>query len=278
LSSSLKQLAYQHLRKRMLSGHLPPGQRISPDASARELGMSQTPVREAIGLLESEGLVEQLPNLGAFVRIPTRREIADLSDLRMVLEGFAVYRAAKRIKPAKLRELEKTFERMRELAHRIRDGGEPAFRGKLSDEIALVDVEFHMILLRAAGNERMLKIIDDLHVLSRLMSFGREFTVQDVTKEMATLIKLHGKVLQSIRKRDGKAARKWMMGQLKPNKKILLDRYDTWQASRREAHWAAPLIEDIRRKEKDLASPPRNNRQRPRKREGRKGNREGSPG
>jgi DNA-binding GntR family transcriptional regulator len=192
LSSSLKQVAYQHLRKRMLSGQLPPGQRISPDASARELGMSQTPVREAIGLLESEGLVEQLPNLGAFVRVPTRREIADLSDLRVVLEGFAVARAAKRIKPAQLRELESTFARMRDLAGRIRDGGEPAFRGKLSDEIALVDVEFHMILLRAAGNERVLKIIDDLHVLSRLMSFGREFTVTDVTREMATLIKLHG--------------------------------------------------------------------------------------
>src|SRR5688500_10868741 len=236
----------------MLSGQLPPGQRISPDASARELGMSQTPVREAIGLLESEGLVEQLPNLGAFVRVPTRREIADLSDLRVVLEGFAASRAARRIKPAQLRELEKTFARMRQLARRIRDGGEAAFHGNLSDEIALVDVEFHMILLRAAGNQRVLKIIDDLHVLSRLMSFGRDFHVNNVTREMATLIKLHGKVLQAVRKRDARAARKWMMGQLKPNKKILLDRYDAWHASRQE-RWTTPLIEDIRRKEQDLA-------------------------
>ena len=89
MSSSLKQLAYQHLRTRLLSGALPPGQRISAYDSAKELGISQTPVREAIGLLESEGLVHQIPKLGVFVRRPDRREIAELYDLRILLEGFA---------------------------------------------------------------------------------------------------------------------------------------------------------------------------------------------
>jgi hypothetical protein len=94
--------------------------------------------------------------------------------------------------------------------------------------------------------------IDDLHVLSRLMSFGREFPVTDVTREMATLIRLHRRVVQAVRRHDAKMVRKWMMRQLKPNKRLLLDRYDAWLAAR-QGRWTVPLIRDIRQKERRLA-------------------------
>src|SRR5271169_1260355 len=95
--TNLKIHAYEHIRKRLLSGDLAPGASLSPALLAKEIGISHTPVREAISQLESEGLVERLPRLGARVRLIDRRELEELFELRETLEADAAAWAAERI-------------------------------------------------------------------------------------------------------------------------------------------------------------------------------------
>lgn len=268
MTQSLKQIAYQHLRRKLLSGAYPPGHRISPDASARELGISQTPVREAIGLLESEGLVEQVPNLGAFVRRPDRREIADLYDVRILLEAFAAARAARRIRPRELSELERTFVRIRELSHKIRDGGDKVLRGALGQELAVADATFHLILLRAAGNARVMKIIDDLQVISRLMSTEPAPIGGDIAAEMGIQVRQHYRIFQAVRGHDPKAARRAMREHLVPTKRITLERFDAMEASPANlpGAWSGSAVQmTIRQREHSAASRATRKRTRPRK-------------
>src|SRR5580704_7630282 len=109
---TLKQHAYKLIRKRLLSGSLPPGGRLSDDALAKELGISRSPVREAISQLTSEGLVEYRPRSGAYVRVPEPRELAEWYETRIALEGFAVMRAAERITEPQLSELAQLSDEM----------------------------------------------------------------------------------------------------------------------------------------------------------------------
>jgi DNA-binding GntR family transcriptional regulator len=78
-------------------GRLPPGQRLKEEKLARELGMSRTPVREALLMLESEGLVESIPRRGATVRSYAVGDLDDVYQLRALLEGYSARRAATRI-------------------------------------------------------------------------------------------------------------------------------------------------------------------------------------
>src|SRR5207253_1597886 len=81
------------------------GQRLSPAALAREMGISHTPVREALSLLESEGAVEHKPRRGVKVRLPDAKEFLELLDLRVALEEHAAARAARLISGADLERL-----------------------------------------------------------------------------------------------------------------------------------------------------------------------------
>ncbi len=79
MSGNHSQRAYRHLRQKLLDGSVPPGSRLSYGSIGREIGVSATPVREAVGQLASEGFVELVPQLGAVVRTLTREEAIELS-------------------------------------------------------------------------------------------------------------------------------------------------------------------------------------------------------
>ena len=90
---------YRSLREAILAGAHPPGARLKLSALAGDLGVSTTPVREAISRLEKVGLVEVVPYVGPQVRAVTPTEAADLYDVRMALEGLAARLAAERATP-----------------------------------------------------------------------------------------------------------------------------------------------------------------------------------
>ena len=102
VSPNRRERAYQYLHARIASGALAGGALVSELSLAREMGLSRTPVREAIRQLIMEGLVEQVPRHGTIVRIPERREVAELYEVREALESYAVAQAARRILPADL--------------------------------------------------------------------------------------------------------------------------------------------------------------------------------
>src|SRR5262245_4191790 len=100
-----KERAYRHIRSKVLSGSIPPGSKLSTPRLAREMGISRTPVREAIHLLASEGLIDQRRDAGAYVRKVSRRELWELFLMREALEVASVGPAIRRMTPRTLRVL-----------------------------------------------------------------------------------------------------------------------------------------------------------------------------
>jgi len=140
--------ATELIRAAIVEGRLQPGQRLKEEELARELGISRTPVREALLFLQAEGLVESEPNRGATVRAYATAEIEDMYELRALLEGHAAHRAATRISEGDLGRLRESNERFGKL--RAAD-----------DVLDLVreNLVFHNTVLEAAGSERLASMV-----------------------------------------------------------------------------------------------------------------------
>ena len=107
--------ATELIREAILDGRLAPGERLKEVELARELGISRTPVREALLLLQTEGLVDAVPNRGAAVRAHGPEDLDDLYQLRALLEGYAARRAATRISAEAIQRLMASCDRFEEL-------------------------------------------------------------------------------------------------------------------------------------------------------------------
>jgi len=133
--------AYVELRDRIVTLQIAPGEPIDEDLLGRELKMGRTPVREAIKRLALENLVTVFPRRGTFASEINITDLADISDVRAVLEGHAAYRAAQRITDSQKGELKELLD---ELA-----------RNRGSDDVEVLmglDARVHRFIFRCAGN------------------------------------------------------------------------------------------------------------------------------
>lgn len=203
MADNQSQRAYRHLRQKLLDGSVPPGSRLSYGSIGREIGISATPVREAVGQLASEGFVELVPQLGAVVRSLTKEEAVELYELREALETFAVRRAADTIAPRQLAELGENLRASAELVAKVRGSGKKAVARPISRPFHALDLAFHMILLEAAGNRRMLKVVGDSHILTRIFQADRHPFRLDILE--ATQAE-HEAIATAVGARDGVAA------------------------------------------------------------------------
>ena len=110
--------ATELIRQAIVDGRLEPGRRLKEEELARELGISRTPVREALLMLQAEGLVDAAPNRGATVRSHAAEDLDDLYQLRALLEGYATRRAATRLSDEAIDGLRESCERFDGLARR----------------------------------------------------------------------------------------------------------------------------------------------------------------
>lgn len=140
--------ATELIRAAIVEGCFAPGERLKEEELAQELGISRTPVREALLMLQSEGLVESVPNRGAVVRAYTPAEIEELYELRALLEGFAARRAATRISEDGIRDLHASNERFR----RLHAGDDLA-------DLIRENLVFHNTILEAAGSDLLVGMV-----------------------------------------------------------------------------------------------------------------------
>jgi DNA-binding GntR family transcriptional regulator len=136
--------ATELIREAIVGGRLEPGRRLKEEELARELGISRTPVREALLMLQAEGLVDAIPNRGAMVRVHTPEDLDDLYQLRALLEGYAARRATARISDEQVEELRASCERF--------DALDP--ETQLSD-LVRENLFFHSTILDVAGSSRL---------------------------------------------------------------------------------------------------------------------------
>jgi DNA-binding GntR family transcriptional regulator len=136
--------ATELIREAIVDGRLEPGRRLKEEELARELGISRTPIREALLMLQAEGLVDAIPNRGALVRVHTPEDLDDLYQLRALLEGYAARRAATRISDEQVDGLRASCERFEAL------DVEQELR-----EFVRENMLFHTTILEVAGSVRL---------------------------------------------------------------------------------------------------------------------------
>ena len=158
--------AYRLLQERLWSGALGPGAKVSETRLAKELGMSRTPVREAIARLEREGVMEQVASSGTFVRRPDRLAIVEAYEVRIAIECFAVQKAALGMKPAEARALRGHCAGMLAAIREFRDSGARVMGGEPLARYQAADLSFHFMLVEAAANRRALDIFRDVNLLN----------------------------------------------------------------------------------------------------------------
>lgn len=202
--TTLRQQAYLHLRERLLSGELRAGTQLSEPDLAKQLGMSRTPVREALRQMENEGLLDYAPRFGATVRAPDRDELSEMYAVREALESYAAAEAAQKISPPDLEKLEAAFQQMCDIVDTFRDSGRALLDGVHLREFIQADLNFHKIVIAAAGNRYMSKILDDTRLLVRV--FTATFWQYDAEK-LNEAIRFHQRLLIAMQNRDSESAR-----------------------------------------------------------------------
>lgn len=148
----LREMVFESLREAIISGRLRPGERMMEVQLAEEMGVSRTPVREAIRKLELEGFVAMLPRKGAYVADISVKDIVDVFEIRAALEALAAGLAAERITEEELDQLERSLVQISECSS-----------DDNLDAIVAGDVKFHDIIYQASRNQRLVQIITHLH-------------------------------------------------------------------------------------------------------------------
>lgn len=188
----LREVIFNTLREAIIVGELKPGERLMEVQLAEKMGVSRTPVREAIRKLELEGLVEMLPRKGAHVADLSAKDIMDVLEVRATLDGLATYLAAKRI----------TDEELKELKHVLTQFSNYVEKDNLQGSIKK-DVEFHDIIYRSSRNDKLIQIANNLR--EQVQRF-RIIYIKDYGSAR-DLVKEHTEILEALTARDGEAAR-----------------------------------------------------------------------
>ncbi len=148
--SSVREAAYGHLRDSILQGALLPGTRISEPSLAEQLGISRTPVREALQRLSQEGLVELTPARGARVRVLSADQVREVYEVRAMLEGEAARLAAQKASDGEVLALAQKLQSLEQLPA-------AAFGQQMQ-----LDFDFHSGLVQAAHNQTLARIYSEL--------------------------------------------------------------------------------------------------------------------
>lgn len=188
----LRDVVFNTLRQAILRGELEPGERLMEIALAQKLGVSRTPIREAIRKLELEGLVVMIPRKGAEVACITEKDMRDVLEVRGTLEELAVSLACRNMNEEIINELA--------MANKV---FEAAVVSKDVVRITDADVSFHDVIYKATDNQRLIQIINNLS--EQMYRYRLEY-VKDA-RSHSILISEHADIISKLRSKDDEGAK-----------------------------------------------------------------------
>ena len=187
----LRDVVFNTLRQAILRGELKPGERLMEIALSQRLGVSRTPVREAIRMLEQEGLVIMIPRKGAQVAEISEKDLKDVLEVRLGLEELAVRIACQRITEEELEELEQAVKEFEEAMKRDDLGA-----------LAAADVKVHEVIYGSTHNKRLVQIISNIR--EQMYRYRVEY-LKDV-ESRKRLVEEHYAVYRALKARNQQQA------------------------------------------------------------------------
>ncbi len=188
---TLREKILETIREAILKGALKPGEKVAEPELAERFGISRTPIREAFRQLESEGYLTVIPRKGAVVTSLSERDVEEFYAIKSILEGYAARIAAEKLSNRDMERLEAINAHLEQLA---KDGDVKTF--------FRVHNEFHELFIKAAGNDKLLELINQL-----VMKFNRlRMASLSLPGRMEISVREHRKIIEAFRNQDGAKA------------------------------------------------------------------------
>ena len=188
----LRDVVFNTLRQAILKGELEPGERLMEIQLAERLGVSRTPIREAIRKLELEGLVLMIPRKGAEVAKISARSLRDVLEVRRALEELAIELACERMSQDELNELDRAQEDFKQA---VEQGD--------AMSIAQTDEHYHDLIYQGTGNEKLVQMLNNLR--EQMYRYRLEY-IKDKDKRQILLLE-HDHILRALKGRNIAEAR-----------------------------------------------------------------------
>lgn len=204
----LRELVLDAIREAIINGNLKPRERLMEIQLAEELGVSRTPIREALRKLELEGFIVMIPRKGAYVADISFKDIADVYEIRAALEGLAAALAAERITDEELEEMERYLV-----------GKAEAIANNDMERLVEVDTKFHDLIYQASRNERLSTIINNL----REQIQRCRVTSLSVPGRMKESLLEHRTIVEAIQSRDAQLARQVAQDHIENAENIMME-------------------------------------------------------
>lgn len=179
----LRDVVFNTLRQAILRGELKPGERLMEIQLANKLGVSRTPIREAIRKLELEGLVLMIPRKGAEVAEITEKSLKDVLEIRRALEDLAVRLACEKITKEDLKELKKAGDEFKKV-----------LKSQDITEVAEADVRFHDVIYLATDNPKLIQLLNNFR--EQMYRFRVEYLKKDEVRPQ--LLAEHDEIIKYI--------------------------------------------------------------------------------
>jgi DNA-binding GntR family transcriptional regulator len=209
LLSKANDKAYELIREEILSGRLGAGEHLPEQRIAALTGVSRTPVREALRRLHSERFVRYIPNKGAYVAAWSEEDVADIFELRIMLEGHAAARAATRIDVDQLTILARCAAQIDEL---LAAGNDLDY-----DRLLKINHRFHNTLIEAAGSPRLRDLLHSLLETPMILRTMKHYSLRDLARSNQH----HAEMVEACRARDAEWARSVMTAHLRAARRAL---------------------------------------------------------
>ena len=223
VNQNLSTKAYEYLHGQIVTGRLKGGMVLSEATVAQSLGISRTPVGEAVRQLVREGLLEQVPRYGTVVREIDRTELTEHYELREALESYAAGQAARRATAEDIERLGRICDAIRHVADEYETGG----NGKGDDaslrRLLSVDMAFHLAVVQGSGNRRIAEVIEGARSIVRIFSTRRQ-RHDHVAARM--VYEQHRAITDAISSHDAQRAAQLMLEHIQLSKQQALEQLD----------------------------------------------------
>lgn len=226
---TLKENVTEILRQSIIDGSLAPGTEFNQAQLAEKLGVSRGPIREAVGQLEQEGLIESIPYKGVIVTWLTPQYVEELYSVRVALETLAVQRGIERLQPKHLAYLNNNIDEMREAA-RFED----------MDRITKLDLKFHEYIVQMADHALLLRLWKLLEVGVRRCLHTRHKIYTSLDEVVGT----HPQLVEAIAARNTEMATEALRTHITEAGEKILENWRRQEAEQQASNGTAPAAHD----------------------------------